>query len=80
MKLSAHSSTSGLETTIAWLEINTPDGNYVIQKGHAPMICLLAPNQPFIYRLKSGKQETVMVRHGIVEIDRESATILFSAP
>ena len=78
MKLTILSPAQSIETSVAWLEINTPTGNYVIQKGHAPMIASLAPNKPFIYRMKSGKQETIHARSGLIEIDRESATIVFT--
>ncbi len=63
---------------VVWLEINTPKGNFVIQKGHVPMIITLAENQPISYRLKSGKQESMEVRQGIASIDRESVTIIIS--
>lgn len=63
---------------VVWLEINTPQGNFVIQQGHAPMIITLSENKPFSYRLKTGKQESVMVTHGIASINRHNATLLIS--
>ena len=77
MKLTILSPTETTVTSIAWLEINTPTGNYIIQQGHAPMILTLSPNKAFIYRMKTGKQETIMIRHGIIEVDREEVTIVF---
>ncbi len=59
-------------------EINTPTGNYVIQKGHAPAIMPLSPAQGLTFRLKTGKQETLTVRNGIVKINRESATVIMT--
>ncbi len=63
---------------VAWLEINTPTGNYVIQKGHAPIIMALSPQKALTFRLKTGKQETVTVKFGVVTIDRESATVVMT--
>lgn len=63
---------------IAWLELNTATGNMVIQRGHVPMIIALTPNEPIIFRLKSGKQEVVIPRQGVAEIDREAIKILIS--
>lgn len=64
--------------SIAWLEINTPTGNYVIQQGHVPTIMNLEGKQPLTFRLKSGKQESIMVRQGIINIDRNEATIVMT--
>lgn len=64
--------------SVAWLEINTPAGNFVIQRGHVPMILILSPDQPITFRLKNGKQDSIMIRQGLVEITRTSATILMN--
>ena len=64
---------------VVWLEINTPKGNFVIQKGHVPMIISLSENKPISYRLKSGKQESLMVRQGVASINRESVSIILSS-
>ena len=61
---------------IAWIEINTPNGNYIIQKGHAPLIIPLSPNEPLTYQLDSGKKETLMVLSGIADIDRKKISII----
>lgn len=63
---------------VAWLEINTPTGNYVIQKGHAPTIMNLSPKKAVIFRLQTGKQENITVKFGVVYIDRTSATIVMT--
>lgn len=76
MKLIISTPFSHQTLSIAWLEINTHSGNYVIQREHAPMILPLSNGQPFRYRLKSGKEESVIVRYGVVTIDRESARII----
>ena len=63
---------------IAWLELNTPQGNMIVQRGHVPMIVTVIAHQPITFRLKSGKQETILPRAAIVEISRESASVILS--
>lgn len=63
---------------ILWLELNTPLGNFVIQPEHAPTILTLAPNRPVIFCLHNGKEESINITQGIVEISRSTATIFIS--
>jgi len=64
------------EVSIAWLELNTEAGNFVIQPGHAPTILILARNKKAIYCLTTGKQESVEIGRGIADITRKKATII----
>ena len=63
---------------IAWLELNTPVGNFVIQPGHAPMVLSLAPHKPITFCLTNGKQESLIIKEGFVEITRTSASIVIN--
>jgi F0F1-type ATP synthase epsilon subunit len=63
---------------VAWLELNTAVGNFVIERGHAPTIIALAPGKPLIYMLKNGKQESLIVNRGVVEITRTTAIVLMN--
>ncbi len=65
-----------LTYNVAWLEVNTHIGNFVIQKGHVPTLLVLAPDQEIVFRLKNGKQESIMVPSGIVEVTRELSTVI----
>lgn len=65
---------------IAWAECNTPSGNYVIQPGHAPTIFSLSAHRPFIYCLKNGKEEVIMIKQAIAEITRTQITLLLNNP
>ncbi len=64
---------------VAWVEFNTPSGNYVIQPGHAPTILALSQDQPLIFGLKNGKQEVIMVKRAIAEITRTQVIVLLSS-
>lgn len=63
---------------IAWLEVNTPVGNFVMQRGHAPMILVLSPNKPLIYCLQNGEQESTTIAGGILHITREQAMVILT--
>ncbi len=64
--------------TVAWVEVMTSVGSFVIQKGHAPMVLALAPEQPVIFRLTNGKQEQVVPLRGFIEVNRTEATLLIN--
>jgi F0F1-type ATP synthase epsilon subunit len=76
MKLQIISPLRILNYDVAWLEVNTNVGNFVIQKGHVPTLLVLSPNEEIIFRLKNGKEESIMVSSGIVEVTREKSTVI----
>ena len=49
MKLTLVSTTNKQSFEVAWLEVNSSAGNFVMQRGHAPMILLLTSHQPINY-------------------------------
>lgn len=63
---------------IAWIEVNTPVGNFVIQRGHIPTVLLLSPHQPVTICLTNGKQESFTVPGGILEVTRKEALLLLN--
>ncbi len=63
---------------IAWIELNTSVGNFVIQKGHAPTLLVLKAGDEMVFRLKDGKQEVVDVGNGIAEITRDKVVVVLS--
>lgn len=76
MKLEIVSSDAHNIYQVAWLELNTPVGNFIIQQGHAPMILSLTPDKPITFRLKTGKQQTINANNGMAKITRESTTLM----
>jgi F0F1-type ATP synthase epsilon subunit len=67
---------SSAEHQIAWLELHTPNGAFTIYRGHAPTIVPLKPLSQLIFKLKTGKQQTLTVRDGVAHITREKIEIL----
>ncbi len=63
---------------VAWVELNTPVGNMIIQPGHAPLVITLSPNKPLVYCLKNGKQEVFTPTRAVAEVTRTHITILVS--
>jgi F0F1-type ATP synthase epsilon subunit len=79
MKLKIISPENEQEFEVAWLDIETSAGNFVILEGHVPMIVTIDPNKQFSFCLKNGKQEIVACDGGIVEINRDLVKILLSS-
>lgn len=78
MELTIITPTSAQKISIAWLEINTPVGNFVIQPGHAPMVVTLSPKEKVMYGLENGKRESIMVNLGTAHITRTAVTLLLN--
>jgi F0F1-type ATP synthase epsilon subunit len=78
MQLNIAMPTQKKTVTIAWLDINTDVGNFIIQPEHAPMIISLLPNSQVMYCLNNGKLETMNVKFGVAHITREAVTLLLS--
>ena len=76
MKLEIVSANEHSSYQVAWIELNTLVGNFIIQMGHAPTILSLAPNKTVTFRLKNGKQKTIIVLHGIAHVAREATTLI----
>jgi F0F1-type ATP synthase epsilon subunit len=78
MNLSIISPQETVEHVIAWIEINTPVGNMVIQKDHIPMIVELAPNKEIAYQLSNGKQQSMHIARGFLHVTRTAVKIIIS--
>jgi len=76
MKLRVISPHLLIEHSIVWLEINTPVGNMVIQKNHAPMIVEVEPNSDILFMQDNGKQMSITVLQGFIHITREDIKLL----
>ena len=64
--------------TVTWIDLYTPEGNLVIQPNHTPIILILSPGKEVTFCLKNGKQESIMVSQGIIEVMRTYATLLIN--
>ncbi len=61
---------------VAWIEIDTTVGNFVLQPGHVPTVFSLLPNSKVTFRLTTGKQEAVTVKRAVLQVTRTKAVIL----
>lgn len=78
MQLTIISPTKKEHIDVAWIELNTDQGNYIIQQGHAPTFFTLKARAPFTYCLKNGEHVAVMVKHAMVEVTRTHITVLLA--
>ena len=60
----------------AWVEFTTPQGNFVIQEGHAPMVATISSEHPVIVGLADGTNQPLLFLHALIEITRTNVTIL----
>ncbi len=79
MKLTIVSLKGKTEHYIAWMEINTPDGNFVLQPNYTPTTFILGAHKDFTYCLTTGKLETVTLeKQALLSITRTSALLLLN--
>lgn len=76
MELHISSPSERKDLQVAWVELNSAVGNFVIQRGHAPMLITLAPNSAVLYRLMTGKQELYKVAKGVAHVTRVGVTLI----
>ena len=79
MKLSIIDTEKRVDYDISWVELNTPAGNLVIQKGHAPMIIELSLGQELIFELSSGRKESLDILQAVAHVTKEEVKILIPA-
>ena len=64
------------EVTVAWIELNTPDGNFVVQPGYTPAVFLVSAGAEFIYKLKNGKEEVIVpAEQSLFKIEHSKALL-----
>lgn len=78
MKLSIVTPSSSRSVKISWVEFNTPQGNFIIQPGHAPGLFVLAPEKPIVFCLVNGKQESLGVVRGVAHVNRKHTVLLLN--
>lgn len=61
-----------------WVEITTPQGNLMIQEGHAPVATVLRVDSSVIIKERSGAVQSMHALGGIVTADRTQVTIIFT--
>jgi F0F1-type ATP synthase epsilon subunit len=79
MKLHIIMPTQKEQYDVVWVELNTPVGSVIIQPEHAPTIITLQKGEPITFKLKTGKQESVNLVHGVAHVTRQDITIIAHA-
>lgn len=78
MKFNVISPHSLTHHTVAWIEINTPAGNMVIQENHAPMIVEIESNSELLFMQPNGKQISMMIAQGFIHVQRGEVKLLIT--
>lgn len=78
MELKLVGPTESQSVQINWLEVQTQQGNFVIMPGHAPMVVLLAHNKEITMELKDGSTTLMTIVGGILEVTRDSLTLILT--
>jgi len=78
MKLKIISPATEQEFDIAWIDVTTHVGNFVILQDHAPMMATVKPKETITFCLENGKQESIIPESGIVEVMRKKVVLLLS--
>ena len=79
MKLIIVSLKGKTEHHVVWIEINTLDGNFVLQPNYTPTTFVLAASKDFTYCLATGKLETITLeKQALLSVTRTSALLLLN--
>ena len=62
MKLTLVSTTNKQSFEVAWLEVNSSVGNFVMQRGHAPMILLLHHTNQLVIVYRMAKKNHYLLK------------------
>jgi F0F1-type ATP synthase epsilon subunit len=76
MKLNIISLNDTKHLDINWIEIMTENGNFIVQKNHAPLIATLKESQKINIQTKDGSNITQYVKYGIVKIERDTVDLI----
>ncbi len=79
MKLTIVSLKGKTELHAVWIEINTADGNFVLQPNYTPTTFVLAADKDFTYCLATGKLETITLeKQALLSVTRTSILLLLN--
>lgn len=76
MKFTIITPQSSRTLEINWLEVETAQGSFTVQEGHAPLIAPLSANKEISIHLKDGSITTMTLAGGILEVTRDSVIVL----
>ena len=64
------------EFSILWIEIETPDGSFIIQKEHTPTVFILSAQKQLTYCLKTEEQQTITLQEsGILQVFKNKLVV-----
>ncbi len=81
LELTIISPTSKSVVNVAWVEVETLDGNRVILPAHEPFLAVLKKHSSLIYATPLGvdgatAQTSIIIKDGIVSVTRSSVCVI----
>ncbi len=76
MKFTIISPIEQQEFIISWLKAHTPQGDFVVQPGHAPTIVMLAPNKEITFNTEQNEEKSITIKNGILKIERQAIILI----
>lgn len=78
MNLNIIKPTSSQVLEINWIEVNTDNGSFIVQKGHAPLITVIENSKELTIELHDGSVTVMTVNDAILEVNRDYVTLLLT--
>lgn len=63
---------------VNWIEFNTSTGSFIVLEGHAPLIATIEENREITVELQDGSVTVMTTSGGILEVNRDSVTLLLT--
>jgi len=61
---------------VLWIEVESPNGNFVVGPDHCPLFSLLKDRGKLTYKEQSGKEVTIDTYGGLLKADGNKAIVL----
>lgn len=78
MKLVIVSPTSKKELDVKWVEVNSAQGNFIIEPGHASLIARLEPGKELTASRDDDTVERFVVADGVLKVHNDIVTVVLT--
>lgn len=76
LELEIISPTKSNKISIQWIEIESPNGSFLVGINHSPLISIIKKKGILVYKKKDGKEIATEVYGGIFKVAHNKATII----
>lgn len=68
--------TKSEKKTVAWVEVESPTGNFVVGPNHSPLISILKPRGKLTYQVFEGTEASMDIYGGIFKVLNNKVVVL----